>query len=1082
MAISPDIVPEDSAPLPEWAARALSAVASRTVQHPPFESQRQSSAWPLLLDAAVVSTFLPRQLAPEAASGDERQQAENTVLHYSDPVTTPDSARWELRRDVRAAVLRLALGQDDFAQALARTSQSFGDAVSRALRDTLKGVVLKRLESADLPELEAMRAAASVLGDMESLLSLVPLPRLDRLIRKRRLVEQFERICGKDFRTEVVGRASELETLRGYVGVIAAESLLDGVVRGVASTRRAITGRKPLAFWGTGGVGKTTLLSRFMLEHIDSAQGSYPFAYLDFDRPSISPKDHLGLFAEICLQVSAQFEALDEPLRALRAEALEGQSSEPTSDADERVEQLVEALRNQVDHFLHEQESLFEWPRPFLIVLDTFEVVQYDANQVVHLERFLRLFVKSGWSRVRLILAGRKQVDKVGTEAEPLELEATELKGLDVDGASELLVRLAQRASRQLSAKAAAELAGLLAIKRNMLTKPKVHPLRIRMVGSIFLQREKETDEDVAQSLIKELQGGLKGGDSAARVLIDGILVRRIIDHVADPRVKALADPGLVVRHITPEVIERVMAPGTPRPGTEAEPDAADFEPWKVSPEEARDIYQAFSREITLVERDGPVLRHRQDVRSEMLPLIRARSPYRFEQLHRLAFEHFSQAAIAAGKADRPDELAAVEAVYHGLWCGEPLERLEGLWSRGQVSNARIDPEEFEPGSLAVLFLKARNREGLAADEARQLPPPIAGAWAIERGEQFLDATDPAAAFEVMQAAAGPRLEAVASDAPELLPVGARLLYRAGAWQDCATLTSYFLERSPLPFVRSPLLARAQLVRLLLHLNVKSGLHDLPPERALDDALAVLPAVAGIEIASHLLISQPNSSPDMLRDTIGRLQSTALLSSRRVLRLAILTSESARPDLVAAWVRSSDRFPSIQGGAKWRDKRLEALLAEKLQLGSASPSDDKERPWRQRRVEIATRVEDDWDLAAAVRYAMVFDHSDWQTALGNALTRAIALSRKGLVGHLKEIGFVPSRSSANGRAIVRAAVRDGRLLELAAALASLPGGAMYNFFPQEAALAQRFPQSLSDLGRALLAWHDRLGRMVGRNT
>ena len=1074
MTIAPSSTPEELAALPEWARGALSTAESRTIHRPSYESLRQSAAWPLLLDAALVSTFLPRQLAPEACPESERSAVENAVLEYSEPVTTPEGTRWELRRSVRAEVLRLAPGPVEIARSQALSSSVFSDAVSMAVHEILSGTSLARLDSAGLPQLEALRAAASMLGDVQSLHSRLPLTQLDRLIRKRRLAEQFERVCGKDFKTEVVGRDGELEVLRAYVGVIAASSLRDTAVRALSFARRKVSGRKPLVIWGTGGVGKTTLLSRFMLEHIDAADGSYPFAYLDFDRPSISPKDHVGLFAEICLQMSAQFEGLDGPLRELRDEALENQFDGPSTDSESRLELLVESFRQRVDVFLGDQESRFEWERPVLIVLDTLEVVQYDANQVLHLERFLRPFVKSGWSRLRLVVAGRKRVDNLGTDDEPMELEPMELEGLDAPGASELLMRLATRADKELRAKAAAELAGLLAIRRGMLGKSKVHPLRLRIVGSIFQQQDSESGEDIARSLIDELQNGLRGGGSATRALINGILIRRIIDHVADPRVRALADPGLVVRRITPDVIARVMALGTPRPGSLAVEDAIAFEPWNLTSEEAEDIYRAFSREVALVERDGTVLRHRQDVRSEMLPLIRARSPQRFALLHRLAFEHFNAAVAATAM---PDEAATAEAVYHGLWCGEPLELLDALWKKGQVSNARIDPEEFEPDSLPVLFLKARNREGLTVEEVTRLPPHMAQDWAIAFGEQFLLAADPAAAFQVILTATGRQLD-VLRDNPALLAAGARLLYRAGAWHDSATLVRYLLEHVRWPIPGSSRPVQVDLIRLLAHLDAKSGVDlSLPWNVEFEAALQDQAAIARIEVAAHLAISNHSGSFGMLDSVMHGCSRRDWLSSRRVLRLAILASQSLRPDLIALWVRSSERFPRFEQGKASREELLEDFLTEALSFHSGSQFDGKKRTWRQSRVDVAKRVEVDPTLAAAVRYAMVFDHSDWQTVFGNALARALTLSRQPLTERLRKHGFIPSRGPANGRGIVRMVVQEGRLLDLAAVVAYMPDDTPYSTLPLEWRMrpdTSRHPYSLPGLAQALLRWHDQL--------
>lgn len=1078
MTSNANLPPADSVQLPEWAVRALSAVASQSVQRPPFEALRNSAAWQLLLDAAVVSTFLPKELAPDAMPESARPNAEETVLGYSEAATTPDGTRWELRRDARAAVLRLALSSGELSQVLTRTKKQFGDSVSKALRESLSGASFKQTDSTSLSRLEALRVAASILSGVESIRPLIPLRTLDRLIQKRRLVDQFERICGKDYQTEVVGRSGELEVLRAYVGVIASESVLGNVSRAYGHARRAVTGRKPLAIWGTGGVGKTTLLSRFMLEHIDAADRSYPIAYLDFDRPSISPRDHFGLFAEICLQVSAQFEELDSSLRDLRDEALEEQPEGPTSDSESQLEALVAKFRMRVDDYLDKQESFFEWSRPVLIVLDTFEVVQYDSNQVKHLERFLRLFVDSKWSRMRLVVAGRRRIDRLVTAVEPYELQ-----GIDIDGASQLLLRLSQRAAKPISEEAAHALAGLLAIKRSMLAEPRVHPLRVRMIADIFRPRKQQSGDEIAASLIEELRSGLKKSGSAARFLVDGILVRRIIDHVTDRRVQALADPGLVVRRITPEVIQHVMARGTTRPGSKAQGDSATFEPWEVSRAEANDIYEAFSKEVALVERDGRALRHRQDVRSEMLPLIRIRSPNRFELLHRLAFDHFK------AKATEGDEVAAAEAIYHGLWSGRPLEELDRFWTDGQVSSARIDPEEFEPDSLAVLFLKARNREGLTADEVRRLPPSVAISWASQFGEQFLLAEEPSEAYEVIQAATGPQLEGAAS-APALLAVAARLLYRAGAWQACHSLTRLSIEQLFRSRARAHRAARASLTRLAVHVAAKSGAPVADSEEVYE-SFALLDPIARVEVASNMLIGQARRAPrnrlapvrEMLDRAITDVPRRKWTSSRRVLRLAVLASEAPSPELVAAWVRLSDQLPRIREDGRHQDKLLGMVRMEVLGTRNSPSFDEMDRLWQERRPQLAELLMGDKGLVNSVRYLMVFDHSDWNAVLANALTRALVKSSKGLIAHLRKGEFIPTRASPNGPDIVRAAVSEGRFLDLADALTSVPNQALYTLFLHTWPSSKNessYPQTLSSLAQALLDWHEALLGLASR--
>ena len=75
----------DLAQLPEWAREALNRSMQATATprlDPDVVSSR--SSWPLLLDAAVVSAFLPRDLAPDALTGTARGDAEKQVLGFAE--------------------------------------------------------------------------------------------------------------------------------------------------------------------------------------------------------------------------------------------------------------------------------------------------------------------------------------------------------------------------------------------------------------------------------------------------------------------------------------------------------------------------------------------------------------------------------------------------------------------------------------------------------------------------------------------------------------------------------------------------------------------------------------------------------------------------------------------------------------------------------------------------------------------------------------------------------------------------------------------------------------------------------------
>ena len=136
---------------------------------------------------------------------------------------------------------------------------------------------------------------------------------------------------------------------------------------------------------------------------------------------------------------------------ALKLEA--GQEREEIT----HIKRFALEFRQIVDQHIGSLESRFEWQRPFLLVFDTFEIVQYRQEDVEAMEQFIEAFSErdersrfwpfSGrdergkpWPRMRLIIAGRKKVDNFLGKPEELTIEA-----LDPDGSAQLLVALRAR-------------------------------------------------------------------------------------------------------------------------------------------------------------------------------------------------------------------------------------------------------------------------------------------------------------------------------------------------------------------------------------------------------------------------------------------------------------------------------------------------------------------------------------------------------------------------------------------------------------------------------------------------------------
>jgi hypothetical protein len=1089
--------PED---LPDWVRRALEATLKAVQQGSRQLPDRNQPLWPLMLDAAVVAGFLPRELAPGTLEGEGRTNAEKAVLSFAEPVRDVSGVRWTLTPECRKAVLNEAIGTDELSISLKRTATRFNDPLSNALRTWLsRGETEFTFDN--LEALEASRTAINWLSQVPGL-KLPPLDDVDREIELRRLLAPFERMIGqrstgaraaKDHR--FFGRERELEKLRAYVGVVPAGSLTGTATRTVNWLTRSIVGRSPLAVWGVGGAGKTALISRFMLEHAQAATSRYPFAYLDFDRTTISGGNRVGLLAEICSQVAAQFPPLTQPMLSLRSQVVQfggGTADASQLDSISRLIPYLREFRGLIDRHMQALESRFEWARPFLLVFDTFEVVQYTPDDVVSLEEFVGAFSASGesglWPRMRLIVSGRKRVAEfLGQKVEPLPVGA-----LDPKGCTAMLLALAADAGKSISVGEARDLVAALA-KATDESNGGVQPLRIRLTGEI-LAKAPDDGSTTVRTLLKEFAEPLTTGGLAAQVLIDGVLVRRIIGHITDPRVRALADPGLVVRRITVDVIREVMTRATskPRDGEEdpKELDGEVREHWDVDQVEANNIFEAFRHEVSLVQADGDSLRHRPDVRQEMLPLIRARRPRRFEELHRTAFRYFSSLAEANPK----DYRSAAEAIYHGLWINEPLEQLDRLWPHAPRFDPRIDAEEFPEGSSQNIFVRVKTGNPLTSREFSVLPREFALQWAGARSltllnRQRLEEAD----LAVLREVTGELFEGMddrVNDAGAL----ARLLYRYGLWDDAVHLVErQFRRRS---FADQDLSeGEISLIRVALTVAAKSGGEGSSTvERLVEVGTRVHEPLLQIELSAHAFIYWIRTRRDLRpsareladRATIG-ISRKRWLRERRILRLAILVGAGNPRDLLSLYLDTMDRLP-CEPEVLFADQKPAWLtyvanapeletIGSRFREGSRREAlEGLEVFWRRAKPALIKSLEQEDFPIADMRRLVAFDHSDWIRCLGNALTRAASGNEaKYVISQLIESRFVEPRRSIrlSGLEIVRSAADEGRLLKFAQTVREWG----YNVQSQESLSVYQpssYPNDLYKLGEALTRWHEAL--------
>jgi hypothetical protein len=212
--------------------------------------------------------------------------------------------------------------------------------------------------------------------------------------------------------------------------------------------------------------------------------------------------------------------------------------------------------------------------------------------------------------------------------------------------------------------------------------------------------------------------------------IVQGRLYERVLGHVHDPDVKALAVPGLVLRYVTPELIRKVLA-GPCKLGD-------------VDGDRANTIFEKLGDEVALVVQGD---RHQSlELRPELRRIV----------LDDLAVDVASepqQRAIreAAVEFFAGDPEHRAEELYHRLWLDHDPAIIDARWVRGIEGSLRSALDERLP-ERARTFLS--NRLGVVQDSAAMASAPLIEweLWAEKRALDLLALGAPERALAVLAA------------------------------------------------------------------------------------------------------------------------------------------------------------------------------------------------------------------------------------------------------------------------------------------------------------------------------------------
>ena len=524
-----------------------------------------------------------------------------------------------------------------------------------------------------------------------------PRPNLETARRLRGLAELLEplRILigqrggweNRPVEDRFVGRKEELTKLRGFVDELQSKTFGESVqrllTRGYRQAQYLFGVRDESVFFleARGGLGKSTLMAKFTLDHALGQSRPFPFAYLDFDRAALRPRNPRALLLEVARQVGLQLTypvpALDSLCTRLRDDI--AGTAKPLTSISDPFDDFREIV----------QEFLTHGSRPFLVVLDTMEVVQYDPKSLAGIIDFLTNL--SGmprgeeFSELKIVAAGRADIPDLRTNPEERpEHRRILLDALEIDEARAMANQVGKwLMPLEWQPEWAQDVAG-----RKSDPAERREPLTIRVAVELL----RDTPKEERDALSREIA---KAGEEANQYFVGRLYQRRILSHIRNPDVRNLAWPGLIFRRMTPDLIRDPLAALC-----------------GVDPARADELFYALANEVWMVEDQGPnTIRHRPDLRARTLPLMRRHDARKFAEVNRAAIEYF-----AKRRADDPG--AHAEWVYHRLLEGEDCEIVDRDWTDTLPTALAGAEDDFDRNSATRIYLQSRT-------SSRLLPPAV---------------------------------------------------------------------------------------------------------------------------------------------------------------------------------------------------------------------------------------------------------------------------------------------------------------------------------------------------------------------
>ncbi|MFJ8660597.1 trypsin-like peptidase domain-containing protein [Streptomyces sp. NPDC093795] len=613
--------------------------------------------------------------------GEERSTG-RAVLELVDDCTalpSPGATVWTLKPEIRDATLAGLAGPGAALDVL-RTNIGLrpeGPGPERTALTLLAGAPVgapvaapptsAAMEDDEVEELSDTLQAVLWLGRVPGVTGLPSVDEIQHHLEEARLLQPLRRLIRGTFH----GRAAELDSLHAYLALPEEPA------------------EPPVLLHGLGGIGKSTLLAKFLVDALAASPTGFPFAYIDFARPTLSVHEPATVIAETARQIGVHhpglrtsFEALADEcertaaaqrgerneldeLRGLagtRATLARDYSSDFHARASAREQELAHRLASLVAEAVRPEPG--GSAPPFLVVIDSFEEAQYRGSPVITRMWAIWTALRAAYSRLRFIVSGRAPIDHPARVLTPRTMELTEL---DHQASVDLLM-----SSGVLDETLAEDLADRIG----------GHPLSLKLAARTAVALG--TDSPSLGGLLRGLPSRRRYFDRQVdQMLIQGTLYDRILKHIAEDDVRALVQAGLALRFITPDLVREVLAGPAGLTVTTAG--------------EARRLYGLLTSRVDLMESAGPdAIRHRADLRAIMLRLSDSARTDLMRAVDQSAVAYY---AVREGARNRAEE------IYHRLRLGENPRTVEERWEPDVAAYLGGETHrEMAPRSAAFLL------------------------------------------------------------------------------------------------------------------------------------------------------------------------------------------------------------------------------------------------------------------------------------------------------------------------------------------------------------------------------------------